>query len=92
MSDDFVPRNKVERLLQRITDPIIPEHGPVYLFAQWSGDSLRCVSDIFRRAKARRRRGKRTKSGRRERFRHFVGVLAPAEADVRRAKTGRRDE
>ena len=85
MSEGFTPRNRQEATLFALTRGFITEHG--YCTAPMSGDSVRLVADIFRRSKARRRRGKRTKFGRRERFRHFVGVLAPAEADVRRATT-----
>ena len=83
MSEGFIPRNRQEATLFALTRGGISGRG--YRFAPMSSDSVRLVADIFRRSKARRRRGASTKAARRARFRHFVNVLAPAQADVRRS-------
>lgn len=82
MSEGFTPRNRQEATLFALTRGGF--HGGGY-FAPMSHDSVRLVADLFRRSKARRRRGASTKAARRARFRHFVNVLAPAQADVRRS-------
>lgn len=88
MSEGFIPRNRQEATLFALTRGFITERG--YCVAPMSSDSVRLVADLFRRSKARRRRGASTKAARRARFRHFANVLAPAQADVRRssAKAG----
>lgn len=82
MSEAFNPRNRQEATLFALTRGLITERG--YYVAPMSSDSVRLVADLFRRSKARRRRGVSTKAGRRERFRHFANVLAPAQAEARR--------
>jgi len=83
VSEGFTPRTRQEATLFALTRGVISGRG--YCFAPMSSDSVRLVADIFRRSKARRRRGASTKAARRARFRHFVNVLAPAQADVRRS-------
>lgn len=63
MSEGFAPRNRQESVLFALTRGDINDSG--YCFAPMSDDNVRRVADLFRRSKARRRRGVRTKPARR---------------------------
>ncbi len=55
-----------------------------YCSAPWRAEDIATLTGIFRRARARRRRGTGTKSGRRERRRYYLEVTAPTHAKVGR--------
>lgn len=74
-AESFAPRNRMERTLVALTRPML--FGG-YCSGAWPDESLAVVAGIFRRAKAKRRRGTGTKAGRRERERYYCVVLAPS--------------